>query len=307
MGPPALHLKWLTTILVPLFLLGCGGQSQDSTEEPSEDSSEPTQEPTTATTSAVPAAEPYTGFPGSLAVLGHSQATGENTEPYEGDPKNNTWASGTNPEVESVYQRVLAHNPQTRDNVFNYAQPSASIWAIASQAEQAVAERPDLVLVQAIDADIMCPASRTDYQDFGDGVAAVLDTIASESPSTRVFFTTQYGSPDTYVESLTPAQRRELGSRMGGPGPCAFVGQEGRIVREEINRLEQIIVGYEQRMAEVCDARPNCDHDHGAFSNIVELSGDYTEDLDHLSIQGHARAAKVAYAALQDVGLIPEK
>jgi hypothetical protein len=305
LGTLTLHSKWIAATLVPLLLLGCGGP-QDSAKGPSEDSSEPTKEPTTATTPAVPATEPYTGFPGSLAVLGHSQATGENTEPYEGDIKNNTWASGTNPEVESVYQRLLARNPQIRDHVFNYARSSASIWAIASQAEQAGAEHPDLVLVQAIDADIVCPASKTDYEDFGDGVAAVLDTIASESPSARVFFTTQYGSPATYVESLTPAQRRELGSRMGGPGPCAFVDEDGQTVRKEIDRLEEIIVGYEQRIAEVCDAYTNCTYDHGAFSNVVDQPGDYTDDLDHLSIQGHARAAKVAYAALQDVGLIPK-
>lgn len=49
-------------------------------------------------------AGPYAGYPDSLAVVGHSQATGENTVPYEdGDTKTNTWVSGTNPAVRSVY------------------------------------------------------------------------------------------------------------------------------------------------------------------------------------------------------------
>jgi hypothetical protein len=293
-----LQLMWLPTAIIPLLLVGCGGEQSEGTSDPEAD-------PTTATTTVAPSTEPYTGFPTSLAVLGHSQATGENTKPFDGDTKNNTWASGTNPAVTSVYQRILAKSPDIDNKVFNFAQPSATIWAIALQAEEATAEHPDLVLVQAIDADIVCPATDTDYQDFGDGVAAVLDTFASESPSTRVFFTTQYGSPETYVKSLTPAQRRELGSRMSGPGPCAFVNQQGQIVREELDRLERIILEYEQRMGEVCDAHENCDHDHGAFSAVVDQPGDYTDDLDHLSIQGHARAAEVAYTALQEVGLIP--
>ena len=297
---PTLQLKWVPAAILPLLLVGCGGEQSEGAPDPEAD-------PTTATTTVAPATEPYTGFPASLAVLGHSQATGENTEPYDGDTKNNTWASGTNPAVNSVYQRIVAKNPDSDGKVFNYAQPSATIWAIGLQAEEAATQHPDLVLVQTIDADIVCPASDTDYQDFGDGVAAVLDTFASESPSTRVFFTTQYGSPETYVESLTPAHARELGSRMGGPGACAFVDQQGHIVREEMDRLEGIILEYEQKIGEVCDAHENCEHDHGAFSTVVEQPGDYTEDLDHLSIQGHTRAAKVAYGALQEVGLIPAK
>lgn len=280
--------------MIVLFVGGCGGQS---TTDDSADAGR---------TTSFATAEPYTGYPDSIAVLGHSQATGENTRPYEGaDTKSNTWATGTNPEVNSVYQRILRQNPEIEDHAFNYAEPSATIDMIDRQAEMAAAESPDLVLIQTIDADITCPAADADYQGFGERLSAVLDTLATESPSTRVFIVSQYGSPETYANSLTADQRRELGSMMGGQGPCVFVDQQGDLVNKEVGRLESIVLAYEQQVVEVCDAHENCDHDGGAFSEAVDRPGDYTDDLNHLSIRGHAHAAEIAWRALEDVGLIP--
>lgn len=249
---------------------------------------------------------PYTDYPDSIAVLAHSQATGENTEPPQGtDTTANSWATGTNPAVGSVYLRILAENPGIKNHNYNYAQLGATIQMINQQAIDAAKKHPDLVLIQSIDNDLVCPATTADYTAFGDGVDTVLDTLARLSPSSRVFMVTQFGSPDTYLNSLTAAQRIEFGSTLGGPGPCAFADERGRLVPKEFKRLESIILAYEGQIARVCDTHPNCDHDHGAFSQTVDAPGDYTDDLNHLSIQGHAHAAQVAWTALQDAGLIP--
>src|SRR4051812_5374581 len=54
----------------------------------------------------------YIAYPSSIAVLGHSGATGENSDP--GRPgvevRANSWATGTNPAVKSVYLRILAQH-----------------------------------------------------------------------------------------------------------------------------------------------------------------------------------------------------
>lgn len=247
----------------------------------------------------------YVGYPDSLAVVGHSQATGENTVPYEnGDTKTNTWASGTNPAVHSVYQRIVDVHPEIAGNVTNAAEPGAPISRIEQQAVSVASAHPDLMLVQAIDGDLACPATPTDVRTYGEAVASLLESVAAASPTTRVFMVTQYGSPRTYVESLTPAQRRELGSVMGS-GPCAIVDADGELVPRELSRLERIIRDYERVQARVCDRHDNCSHDDGAFSEVVEQPGDYTDDLNHFSIQGHARAAETAWRALQDAGAIP--
>ena len=182
--------------------------------------------------------------------------------PYENeDTKSNTWASGTNPAVRSVYQRILEGHPQIAGNVTNAAEPGAPIARIEQQAiSVASAHHPDLLLVQALDGDLVCPATQTDVRSYGQAVASLrLESVGETLPTTRVFIVTQYGSPRTYAESLTPAQRSALGADMG-TGPCAFLDAEGRLVPKEVS---------------------------------------------HLSIQGHARAAAVAWQALQDAGLVP--
>jgi hypothetical protein len=250
---------------------------------------------------------PYSEYPDSLAVVGHSQATGENTVPYEnGDTKSNTWASGTNPAVRSVYQRILDVHPPIAGQVTNAAQPGAPIAAIEEQAMSVAGSRPDLLLVQAIDGDLACPATQTDVRNYGAAVASLLDSVAKASPSTRVFFVSQYGSPRTFVESLSPEQRGALGADMGS-GPCAFLDADGELVPKEVNRLERIIRDYERIQAQVCDQHENCSHDAGAFSKVVDQPGDFTDDFSHLSIQGHASAAELAWHALQDAGLIPSQ
>lgn len=108
--------------------------------------------------------------PDSLAVVGHSGATGESTVPYEnGDTKTNTWASGTNPAVRSVYQRLLVRNPQIGGHVTNAAQGGASISDIEQQAIEVAEAHPDLLLVQAIDGDLTCPATPADVIAYGRG------------------------------------------------------------------------------------------------------------------------------------------
>lgn len=260
--------------------------------------------PSPSTSSPVPAhgpTAPYTAHPDSIAVLSHSGATGEGTEPYEGiDTTTNSWVTGTNPKVNSLYQRILAENPSIQGHAQNLGQPSANIAAIYRQASTLVDEgAPDLVIIQTIDQDIVCPDP--DFDTFGDGLATVLDTLHDGSPHTRVFITTQLGSPETYAKSLRPDQRKA----MGGTGPCAFIDPQGKIVPKELNRLESIIQGYEEQVFEVCERYETCAHDGGAFSRVVERPGDFGEDLNHFSIQGHARAATVAWKAMQDAGLLP--
>ena len=52
-------------------------------------------------------------YPDSVVVIGHSGATGYNADPTrrDEDATENAWATGTNPDVDSVCQRILAANP----------------------------------------------------------------------------------------------------------------------------------------------------------------------------------------------------
>jgi hypothetical protein len=244
-------------------------------------------------------------YPDSIAVLGHSGATGEDSDPSRPhvEVRENSWATGTNPAVNSVYQRILARNPRILGHAVNLAQAGASVHRFVEQARRAVALKPapELVLVQVMDNDIQCPATRADYAAFGATFRSGLRVLARGAPASRFFVVSQFGSPDTYARALTPAQRRAF----GGTGPCAFLDPRGRIVPKEVDRLERIIQGYQRELRRQCARVPRCRYDGGAFDRVVDRQAYITEDLNHFTVKGHARAAAVAWAALRRLGLIP--
>jgi hypothetical protein len=67
-------------------------------------------------------------YPDSMAILGHSGATGEDSDPAKPhvEVRANSWATGTNPAVNSVYQRILAHNPKIAGHNANLARAGAT-------------------------------------------------------------------------------------------------------------------------------------------------------------------------------------
>jgi hypothetical protein len=240
-----------------------------------------------------------------MAVLGHSNATGEDSDPAQPHAviRANSWATGTNPAVNSVYLRILAKNPAIRGHNFNLAQPSATVEALLTQARQAVTlkPKPGLFLVQIMDADMVCPATHGDYATFRSKLITALGVLARGAPRSRIFVVSQWGSPATYWKALRPAQRQ----RFGGVGPCAFIDPRGRLVPKEAARLQAIIHGYEAQLAASCKRVPRCTYDRGAFGRQVDKSEQWSEDLNHFSVKGAAAAAAVAWAAMKQRGVIP--
>ena len=112
----------------------------------------------------------YVGYPSSIAVLGHSGATGESSDPKKPlhyEARENSWATGTNPAVKSLYLRLLAVNPTIEGHNFNLAQGGADVRQLYKQATVAVPKlspRPDLFVIQIMDNDIRC--NGTDETNF---------------------------------------------------------------------------------------------------------------------------------------------
>src|SRR5215831_8284077 len=75
--------------------------------------------PASAATGTTSASHPLRG----IIALGHSALTGENSDPPSpGQPApRNSWATGTNPAVDSIYQRLAAVDPAVRGHAVNEA------------------------------------------------------------------------------------------------------------------------------------------------------------------------------------------
>ena len=308
--------KFLVRGLAPLLCLatvvvtGCGNH-RDTTSAPGRTiATAGSSRETTPVTAQRARATP--GYPSSMAVLGHSNATGEDSDPAQPHAviRANSWATGTNPAVNSIYLRILAKNPAIRGHNFNLAQPSATVDALLMQARQAVTlkPKPSLFLVQIMDADMVCPATHGDYATFRSKLITALGVLARGAPHSRIFVVSQWGSPTTYRKALRLAQRQQFvagDQGGGGTGPCAFIDPRGRLVPKEAARLETIIHGYEAQLAAGCKRVPRCTYDRGAFGRQVDKNEYISEDLNHFSVKGAAAAAAVAWEAMKQLRVIP--
>jgi hypothetical protein len=244
-------------------------------------------------------------YPDSIAVLGHSGSTGEDSDPRRPheEVRANSWATGTNPRVNSLYLRILAKNPGIKGHNFGLSQGGATVRELLRQAQRAVAmqPKPELMVVQIMDNDMVCPATASDYAQFRAGVIAALKVLAERAPESLIFVVSQFGSPATSAKAMSPSQRL----RLAGSGPCDFINLTGKIVPTKVPRLDRVIHAYEAQLAGACKQFPRCRYDGGAFGRIVDRRVYMSEDLNHFSVRGHAKAAAVAWAALQRVGFVP--
>jgi hypothetical protein len=100
--------------------------------------------------------------------------------------------------------------------------------------------------------------------------------------------------------TFSPAQRRAF----GGTGPCDYLHPAGKFVAGRLRRLTRIISGYEAQLRAGGARVPRCRYDDGAFARQVHRRRYVSEDLNHFSIAGHAKAAAVAWSALRHAGLV---
>src|SRR4051812_17085364 len=164
-------------VLIAMLAAAVLGACSESDPEAAPD---PSASPAGTNSPAVEAVEPYEGYPDSMAVLGHSgaMALGSGNPDGNGSLQNN-WATGSNPDVDSVYIRLLSENDAIDGNAHNLATVGADLPQIYEQAKAAVdlEPAPELVLVQAVDNDVRCPADDSDLDAFDLQLTRVLTTL----------------------------------------------------------------------------------------------------------------------------------
>ena len=254
---------------------------------------------------SAPTVPANTGYPDSIAVLGHSGATGENSDPKRPsvEVRANSWATGTNPKVDSVYLRILARNPAIKGHNSNYAEAGANVQALAAQADRLLQSNPkaELILIQSIDADLTCPVNRQALSGYRGKLTATLEKLARAAPNSREFVVSQFGNPRTDAKILTRDER----ASQGGTGPCDFMTLSGDVAPTKLVRLERAIHAYEAAVQAACRAVRQCAYGGDALARTIDKRAYYSNDLNHFSIRGHARVAAAVWSAMQRTGIVP--
>jgi hypothetical protein len=294
---PLIRAAGTITCLIAITAAGCGGSEKSPPQAGTS--------PKAAGTATPPPAKRTPGYPSSIAVLGHSGSTGEDSDPAQPhvEIRTNSWATGTNPRVDSVYERILARNPAIHGHNSNLAHAGATVDDLLGQAQEAVAlqPQPELVLVQIMDNDMVCPAASSDYASFRARLVKALGVLADGLRRSRIFVVSQFGRPANEWQTFSRTQRRQF----GGTGPCDYLNTQGRVVPTKLARLTRIIRGYEAQLKAGCARVSRCTYDDGAFARQPHRRAYASEDLNHFTVAGHTKAAAVAWAALQHGGLIP--
>jgi hypothetical protein len=241
-------------------------------------------------------------LPGAVVILGNAVGDGYGSDPAHPyhDAPGNSWATGTNPAVGSIYSRILAKNPTIRGHNVDLAHHDASIDDLAAQAQTAVGltPKPDLVLIE-VEGDIRCDGNDDGrVTDFRTKVSKVLDTLTASLPRAKVFVTSAWGSFPSYVKYLNGLN---LGARLkhAGKSSCQLVeSPSGRVVPSHVDYIKRYVDAYDTQLASACKAAPHCRYDRGAAQELPVTAADISLDQDHLTVAGQAKLAAIEWAAM---------
>jgi hypothetical protein len=269
-----------------VVLVGCS---------PRATSSSPT-EPTKATV-ASPTAD--LAHPVGIVAIGHSGLTGEGTGARLEAVPGKSWATGSDPQVNSIYLRMVALQPSTEGHVANTAVGGAPASALTSQAKQALdaVPAPALVIIQTVDNDIMCNGSNV--AQVGQALNDALMLIHDRSPNTKILVAGQLGRPSvafiTQLVAHDPATKDDLTF----DDPCSFFDTGGKLRPVGVAKLSAVIDMYEAETARVCAAVANCVTDGGVRKAYIDTIENFSPDYAHLNVKGQTAEAALIWPVVE--------
>jgi hypothetical protein len=241
----------------------------------------------------------------SIAVLGHSGATGTLTDPtdYRRDARENSWATGENPEVRSLYLRLLETHPALQGHNYNEAVGGTGVDNLLPQFDYLLDEAdplPDLVIIQTIDNDMRCDGSDPDnYASYAATLDQTLTRIEQRIPGVQFFIVSQSITVKRWT--AWAAHHRPLVRANSGTGPCDVFDESGRPRPAGMRSMQRIVDSYWQRIETVCAAHPECYTDGAAEQRTFRITDrDVAIDLNHPSVAGHRKFAAIAWQALPE-------
>jgi lysophospholipase L1-like esterase len=233
-----------------------------------------------------------------MDALGGSFTRGFNTDCPDAwiDCPDNSWATGSNPAVDSVYLRLLVLNPSLRGNNANDAESGSTMADLADQAARAVQQASDLVMI-ATGTNDACggrTGTMTDISVFRDQFTDAMNVLAAGLPGARVHVVS---IPDIYQRWETfhtiPAAVKAWRSVPFCPTLLTHPTANAPADVERRAAVRARVLDFNAVLAEVCARYPHCTTDGGAaFRARVTAAEFSTNDYWHPSITGQAALAK---------------
>ncbi|NJP66525.1 GDSL-type esterase/lipase family protein [Streptomyces spiramenti] len=276
----------LAAVLAAATLAACSSSPEPSaTRGEAEEDSRPEE-------SAGPRWNPE---PTTVAAIGDSITTGFDTCELLADCPEVSWATGTEPDVDSLASRLGAAE------TWNEAVAGAMMADLPDQARLAAANDPELVtvLAGANDACTRTPERMTETDEFRAAFTRTVEVIREEAPQAQIFVASV---PD--LMQLWRTGREEDRARMAWQfGICQSMLRDAATDDEETQERRATVAervdDYNEALAEVCAEDVLCRFDGGAVADYTFRLEDLSEwDWFHPSREGQAALAELAYTAV---------
>jgi lysophospholipase L1-like esterase len=251
-----------------------------------------------------------TKVPRVMAALGDSITRGFNTSgpgcptgPSLDCPQN-SWATGTNPAVDSVRERLDAISPQPL-TAYNDAISGARAINLLSQAQAAAAQDPDFVLIE-IGANDACATTPTSTTTFREQVREALEVLVSANKQVYIQLMSIPDINNLRTIFTEPPDPNAIGrwkafnvcqGLLAEPLSTASADEE----RRQAFRAQ--VIAYNEALAEVCAEFKRCIWDDYAVfesgfttADVATVANTPTADYFHPSVAGQARLAEAAWS-----------
>jgi lysophospholipase L1-like esterase len=221
----------------------------------------------------------------SIAALGGSASTGFSTAGQFAEAPANSWVTGTNPAVRSIYLRLRTLNPTIARHVYHGAEPGSTMSDVADQAKR-VPHGTELVTVQAGGNDACGAPDPTRPAAFRAQFETALKALEARVPRARVVVLSIFDLPAMWdaVKSVPAAtSARNLCISVESADGERALGRQVRYLN--------------QQLASVCARHRNCRYDGGAAYHLRWQRRDIsTVDYFHPSLSGQRKIAAALWA-----------
>lgn len=242
--------------------------------------------------------------PSGILAMGHSGIVGYLTADGTFRGPENSWATGTNPAVDSIATRLREVEPAAADPVANVAVPGATAAMLAAQFLPGfnAVPAPRLVLLQIVGNDAVCgPDQATEderVERFGRSVESTINNIVTTSARTRVVAVGSLGTATQRQEVL--ATDPAAVAAISGTGECDLFGPDGTSAPDHATRLDALTQRFDDELIRACALHPHCHTDDGILAtHRFRLDELEPADWTHLNPDGQRAVADLLWPVVQ--------
>ncbi|MFJ9414278.1 SGNH/GDSL hydrolase family protein [Streptomyces sp. NPDC101227] len=235
--------------------------------------------------------------PGSIAALGDSITVGFDACTVLSDCPEVSWATGTNPKVDSLARR-LVKNPATHS--WNYARTGALMSELPDQIAAAAVHKPELVtvLIGANDACRSDVRAMTRVKAFRAGFERSMKTLRRTLPHTQVYVA---AVPDL-LRLWSEGRKNQLGKQVWKLGICgSMLRDPDDLTWRAERRREKVrhrVMAYNRALAQVCRKDALCRFDGAVFDYRFTGRQLSTWDWFHPGLRGQQELAELAFRTI---------